>query len=251
MPLPPHCLRLLHLLKPFMAPRPSALAPLPGPRAVVAACMAAAVVTPAQPAWAAPSDAEVQFFRAVQIDGVAGVRKALAAGMDPNVRDDGGETALIVAIRHDASKVATVLMDQPRIDLEAKAPNGNTALMMAAFRKNKALVADLIWRGARINQAGWTALHYAAAAGSVEIVTLLLDQDAEINAEAPSGMTPLMIAAREGQEDTVKLLLERGADATREDGGFHLTAAGFARRADKPWIAKTIEAHLAKTPGKR
>ena len=189
--------------------------------------------------------AEVSYFRAVQVDNVAGVKKALASGVSPNAREPGGETGLIVAIRNDAARVATVLMDQPGIDLEARAPNGNTALMMAAFRKNLPLVVDMIRRGARINQQGWTALHYAAAGGSVDITNLLLDHEARIDAEAPSGMTPLMLAAREGQEDVVKVLLARGADATLKDGGFHLTASGFALKADKPWIAKTIDAHLA------
>jgi len=191
------------------------------------------------------SPAEADFFRALQLDRPAAVRKALAAGVSPNVRDLGGEPALIVAIRNDAPAVASLLMDQPGVDLEAQAPNGNTALMMAAYRQNKPLVVDMIWRGARINQPGWTALHYAAAGGSVDITTLLLDQDAAIDARSPSGMTPLMLAAREGQEDAVKLLLARGANATLKDGGFHLTAAGFALKADKPWIAKAIEAHLA------
>jgi ankyrin repeat protein len=58
-------------------------------------------------------------------------------------------------------------------------------------------------------------------------------------------MTPLMLAAREGQEEVVALLLEQGADATLKDGGFHLTAAEFALKADKPWIAKTINSFLA------
>jgi ankyrin repeat protein len=148
-------------------------------------------------------------------------------------------------MRYEANKVATLLMDQKGIDLEAKAPNGNTALMMAAFRQNKAMVLDMIQRGAQVNQKGWAALHYAAAAGSVEITTILLEHHAYIDAESPSGMTPLMIAAREGQEKVVALLLEQGADATLKDGGFHLTAAEFATKADKPWIAKTINAFLA------
>ena len=136
-------------------------------------------------------------------------------------------------------------MDQKGIDLEAKAPNGNTALMMAAYRKNLPLVADMVRRGARINQSGWTALHYAAAGGSVEVTNFLLDHQAAIDAESPSGMTPLMMAAREGQEDAVKVLLARGANAALKDGGFHMTASGFALKADKPWIAKAIDAHLA------
>jgi ankyrin repeat protein len=200
----------------------------------------------ALPALAADqSDDEVDFFRAAQLDNAAAIRKILARGLNPNVREPGGESGLIVAMRYEANQVATLLMDQPGIDLEAKAPNGNTALMMAAFRQNKPMVLDMIKRGAQVNQKGWAALHYAAAAGSTEITKILLDHHAYIDAESPSGMTPLMIAAREGHEPVVALLLEQGADATLKDGGFHLTAAEFATKADKPWIAKSINAFLA------
>jgi ankyrin repeat protein len=203
--------------------------------------------TLALPALAAEqTDDEVYFFRAAQLDSVETVRKILARGLNPNVREPAaGETGLIVAMRYEANKVATLLMDQKGIDLEAKAPNGNTALMMAAFRQNKPMVLDMIKRGAQVNQKGWAALHYSAAAGSTEITAILLEHHAYIDAESPSGMTPLMIAAREGREKVVEQLLEQGADATLKDGGFHLTAAEFATKADKPWIAKTINAFLA------
>jgi ankyrin repeat protein len=208
--------------------------------------LAAALAVPAMAMAAEQTDDEVDFFRAAQLDNVSAVKKILARGLNPNVREPaGGETGLIVAMRYEALRVAGLLMDQPGIDLEAKAPNGNTALMMAAFRQNKPAVLDMLKRGAQVNQKGWAALHYSAAAGSTEITTILLEHHAYIDAESPSGMTPLMIAAREGQEKVVELLLEQGADATLKDGGFHLTAAEFATKADKPWIAKTINAYLA------
>lgn len=212
-------------------------------RRVLLAALALAVTAPAYAAE--QTEDEVDLFRAIQLDNLSAVKKLLARGLSPNVREPGGETALIVAMRYEAYRVAQLLMDQPGIDLEAKAPNGNTALMMAAFRQNKETVLDMIRRGAQVNQKGWAALHYAAAAGSTEITAILLDKHAYIDAESPSGMTPLMIAAREGQEKVVELLLEQGADATLKDGGFHLTAAEFAIKADKPWIAKTINAYLA------
>lgn len=207
----------------------------------------AALLVAALPAAHAEAQGDaVDFFRAVQLDNVGVIRQVLARGLDPNLREPGnGETGLILAMRYDANQTLDLLLSRPGIDIEAKAPNGNTALMMAAFRQNKPAVLKLLARGAQVNQPGWTALHYAAAAGSTELVALLLEHSAYIDCESPSGMTPLMIAAREGQQEVVGQLLREGADATLKDGGFHLSAAEFAIKADKPWIAQAIRDFLA------
>lgn len=220
-------------------------------RHLLAALAAGLLAGHAGLALADAAEDAVDYFRAVQLDNVGVVRRVLAKGLDPNIREpERGETGLIVAMRYEAKDTLKLLLAQPGIDLDAKAPNGNTALMMAAFRQNKPAVLTLIGAGASINQSGWTALHYAAAAGSTDITSILLEHHAYIDAESPSGMTPLMIAAREGQEKVVELLLEQGADATLKDGGFHQTAAEFATHADKPWITKTINAHLAAKAGR-
>ena len=51
---------------------------------------------------------------------------------------------MIVALRYDAMEVFKLLLAQPRIQLEAQAENGNTALMMAAFKNNKPAVLALL-----------------------------------------------------------------------------------------------------------
>ena len=197
------------------------------------------------PAFAETED-QVDFFRAAQVDNVIVVRDVLKRGLDPNLHEpERGETGLIVAMRHDANRVFAILLQHPRIDLEAQSANGSTALMMAAFKHNKAAVAAMIAKGAQVNRKGWTALHFAAAAGDLDIMNMLLEHHAYIDAGSPSGLTPLMLAAREGMEDAVKLLLEQGADATLKDGAYRVDAAEFAIRAEKPWIAKAIKAHLA------
>jgi ankyrin repeat protein len=199
----------------------------------------------AVPAFAETED-QIDFFRAAQVDNVIVVRDVLKRGLDPNLHEpERGETGLIVAMRHDANRVFAILLQHPRIDLEAQSANGSTALMMAAFKHNKAAVAAMIAKGAQVNRKGWTALHFAAAAGDLDIMNMLLEHHAYIDAGSPSGLTPLMLAAREGMEDAVKLLLEQGADATLKDGAYHVDAAEFAIRAEKPWIAKAIKAHLA------
>ncbi|GGY40488.1 ankyrin repeat domain-containing protein [Pseudoduganella albidiflava] len=194
----------------------------------------------------ATADDAVSFFRAAQVNDAGRIKPLLARGLDPNVRDpERGETGMIVALRNDAMDVFALLLAQPKIDLEAQAGNGNTALMMAAFKNNMPAVKALLAKGAQVNRPGWTALHYAAAAGALDIMRLLLDRHAYIDAESPTKVTPLMLAAREGQEDAVKLLLKEGADASLRDAGFRSDAAEFAERADKPWIAKAIRQHQA------
>jgi len=196
-------------------------------------------------AWATPEEDAVDYFRAIPLDNVRAVKEVLARGLDPNLRQPGtGETGLILAMRYNANKTLDVLLAQPAINLELRAPNGNTALMMAAFNHNMRGVQTLVARGAQVNQTGWTALHYSAAAGDTEITDFLLEHHAYIDCESPSGMTPLMIAAREGKDEVVRQLLAAGADASVKDGGFHLTAAEFALKYDKPWIADTIKAYL-------
>ncbi|WP_374580774.1 ankyrin repeat domain-containing protein [Pseudoduganella sp.] len=226
---------------------------MPARRAAIQRCAALALLAMAAP-WApakaeppTPQEDAVRFFRAVQLDDERAVRAVLARGLDPNIAEpERGETGLIVAMRYNAMRVAQLLLAQPQLRVDQAAPNGNTALMMAAFQKNKPAVLALLAKGAQINRPGWTALHYAAAAGDLDIMKLLLERHAYIDAESPTGMTPLMLAAREGMEDAANLLLQEGADATLKDRAWGMDAAEFAIRADKPWIAQAIQRHLGK-----
>ena len=194
------------------------------------------------------ADALHDLVVATQVDNPQAVGKLLASGLGPNSDDPvSGEPVLILALREDASAVFNVLMAHKDIQIERTAPNGNRPLMMAAFKRNKRAVALLLVKGAVVNHPGWTALHYAAAAGDDDITALLLDHHAYIDTETPSKLTPLMVAAREGQESTVKLLLQNGADATLKNNE-QITAAQIAERADKPRIADAINAHLSLRP---
>lgn len=189
------------------------------------------------------------FFKAVQLDDARTVKSMLASTINPNqINPIGGEPGLVLALRENSMDVFGVLLEHPATMLETPAINGNTALMMAAYKANMPAVQALLAKGARVNQTGWSALHYAAAGGADAIAKLLLEKGAKIDAESPlaSGKyTPLMMAAREGQESSVRLLLEAGADARRKNSE-GLTAAEIAERADKPRIAEAISKHLAR-----
>ena len=97
---------------------------------------------------------------------------------------------------------------------------------------------DLI---AKVNQPGWSALHYAASGPEPTLVKLLLEQGANVEAASPNGTTPLMMAAQYSSEDSVKLLLDKGADWKLRNQK-NLAAVDFARLAGRDYLVKRLEA---------
>lgn len=186
------------------------------------------------------------FFKAVKIDDADAVSALLARGFDPNgVEPERNDTGLILALRENSPKVFGVLLNAKDTDLEAKSRNGDSALMLAAFKGNKAAVDALIARGAEVNRPGWTALHYAASIGNDDIVKVLLDNSAYIDAESPNGTTPIMMAARSGHIYTVKLLLDEGADATLKNS-LGMTAIDMAEKNEHKDIVEGLTHRLRK-----
>lgn len=196
---------------------------------------------------AAMADPVRDLVVAAQIDNPTTVRNLLTKGLSPNTTDPvTGEPVVIVALREGSNGVVDLLLAHQDLALEQSAPNGNTALMMAAFKHNKKAVQSLLARGARVNRPGWAPLHYAASSGDVPIAALLLAHGATIDARAPGRFTPLMMAAREGQPEVAVLLVQHGADTSLKSDE-NLTAAEIARRADRADVARSIEQQAAKS----
>ena len=195
---------------------------------------------------AASAGAYEDFFHAAKMNDANKIVSLLKRGLDPNlIEPERGDTGLILALREGSMKVFDVLINAHDTDIEIKARNGDTALMIASYKGNKPAVEALLAKGAQINRPGWTALHYAAAGGHNEIVQILLDRSAYIDAASPNNTTPIMMAARGGHIYTVKLLLDEGADATlKNDVG--MTAIDFARSAGRQDIAEGLAYQLRK-----
>lgn len=213
---------------------------------LLTATAVAAITAIAWPPGLARAGAYDDYFRAVIFDDVDTIKSLLERGFDPNtIEERRGDTGLILALREGSMKVFETLLNAPGINLEATTRNGDNALMIASYKGNKEAVQKLLARGVEVNRPGWTPLHYAAFAGSNEVVRLLLDRDAYIDAASPNKTTPMMMAAWEGHIMTVKLLLDAGADATLKNE-LGMTAIDFAEKFGHRDIAEGLTYRLKK-----
>lgn len=172
------------------------------------------------------------FFKAIKRDDDRVILNLLSRGFDPNTPNPDGDHGLLLAIREPSPKVVAALLGAKHIQVEARNRQDESPLMLAALKGLTDIAVRLVAQGADVNKPGWTPLHYAATSGNLEIIRLLLDNHAYIDASSPNASTPLMMAAMYGTASAAKLLLESGADPTiKNDQG--LTALDFAQRANR------------------
>jgi len=211
-------------------------------RAAFAATLACAALTTlvTAPAQAAPIDS---LIKAVKFDDIDGVNKLIAKGMDPNSVDNQGMPLLVIAAREKSDKVGAALVANSKTNIEIEDKSGENAMMMASLVGDINFVNLLLAKDAEVNKKGWAPLHYAAANGHDDIVKLLLDHSAYVDAGSPNGTTPLMMAARGGHVSTLKLLLDNGADITVKNQ-IGMTALDFAKQYKEPDAVEGLTARM-------
>ena len=132
--------------------------------------------------------------------------------------------------------------------LEEKAKTGITPLEWAARNGRTEVVKLLLDNRADVNArrhtGGVTPLYVAAQDGHTEVVKLLLDHKAEVNTCCnDDGATPLYIADQNGHRQVVQLLLDYNADwnASRTDEGT-LTPSVTAHKVH---IGSDVKTHVS------
>lgn len=176
---------------------------------------------------------------AVYNSDIALVDRLLAAGANPNVRNDYNSTPLAeAAVVGNAAIIGKLL--KAGADVESPNADGQTALMVIVRSSNVEAAKLLLKAGANVNARetwrGQTALMWAAAQSQPDMVRLLISHHAEVNARSsltnferqvtaeprmqqrpPGGLTPLLYAARSGCLACAEALVRGGADINLPD----------------------------------
>jgi ankyrin repeat protein len=179
-----------------------------------------------------------------------------------------GVPLLTVAARNAALGVIRVLL-AAGADVNARTPDGDTALMLASFffsedrdrglntyEQHEKAVRLLVAAGAHIENEPhhYTPLGYAAYQAHDRIVRFLIERGARLDGDADQASeltyvnTPLMLAAIQGNHGTSLVLLRHGANARiRVRGG--RTAAEFAESYRHPALARVLRCAEGVAPG--
>lgn len=141
-----------------------------------------------------------------------GILAMLKGGLDPNVRNESGNTPLIIAASlGDVDAVRNFLAY--RADPNAANKDGNTPLIYAARYNHPQIIYELMRSYSLLapvdvnlrNKRGETALYLAASRGYEEAVKRLLAANARRDIKAKDGLTARDIAQKKGRRNIVAL----------------------------------------------
>ena len=163
----------------------------------------------------------------------------LEHGANPNVRavfGQHGVTPLMLAANQKDAGLVELLLEH-KADPNLVDARGNTALLNAVKQQSPEVVRALLAGGANPdteNSVGYPVLMIAVTdAANKEVVKVLIEGKANVNAPDPDGKTPLHWAAERKRTDLVELLVNAGADVNRRDKSGK-TALDYAKQGAMP-----------------
>ena len=171
------------------------------------------------------------------------VKKKIESGADVNIKDNDGNSPLILASSEGCIEIVKLLIDHG-VGVDVKNNNGDTSLYWAAEKGHSEIVKLLLEHGADVNAKNKdrsTPLHWASCNWRrAEIVKLLIDRGADVNAKDNNGSTPLFY----GSSEIIELLLEHGADVNAKNN-YGTSTLYYASKEGHSEIVKLLLEHGA------
>lgn len=167
------------------------------------------------------------------------LERLIQAGADVNAPGIEGETPLMTVARGGNVEAARVLLKHGANVNATEEWRGQTALIWAVAQSHPEMVKELIAQGAQVNtrtahqnwtrqitaeprekwmpQGYLTPLLFATRQGCLECVRILVENQADMNAQDLEGVNPLISALINGHYDVAGYLIDKGADVNIAD----------------------------------
>jgi len=153
---------------------------------------------------------------AVRANKIESVKVLLDAGANPNLSNKGGVSAVTIAANNGYKEISQLFVKSGKVE---------DTLLTASLRGDVKAVKEFIKKGANVNEKdnnGFTILMLTARQNNPEIIKLLLDAGADMNAVSGEATfdgkyTALALAAGNNQVENIKLLLAAGAKVNVKD----------------------------------
>ncbi len=157
-------------------------------------------------------------FEAVRHGRIKTVQELLSQDVNVNMRDEAGNTPLLLAAEDEHTEIAILLIEH-QADVHASNLEGRTVWGCAAFTGNLTLMTHLVQHGIHPGISikdddgnEWTALLLAAEDGELPTVRFLVEHGADVNAVIEHERTASISAASEGHLHVLDYLLTQGVD---------------------------------------
>ena len=182
------------------------------------------------------SEQLLALLNAVRTGNIEDAKNHLSDGVDVNIKNFYGDTAIHKAVKLNRIKFTELLLSNDA-DINLSNYEKWTPLHTAVSLGYNEMVRILLSNGAYVNvklDDGSTPLHLAVWYGRTEIAETLIASGAKLNSKNQNGWTPLHIATEADLLRLAELLVKEGADILEEDtnGKNPLDLAISLNRAD-------------------